>query len=355
MKSSIIQAAILASVLAVNATAQVTYTNFIRQFQTPTNVVWDASSLVEEAGSRSSDLAINPGGARFELWTVANTSPPTSRLLDTAYVGTYVPVATVTIRSEDPYIIPRTRVDRPFYVDIKVEGLLSGPSDPPASKTVKLTRHAQSYGVGGTGINLDRTQASLVSQVFVNTNGTQTITVPAMSTAIPGAGSKIRGEERYSIFSIEDSRVAPDGVTYVVPETQIASKFIQIWPVADGVLTGISQNQLIRYRLPQLTITLNDLYPSSTTYAQVYKGEQQLGIRGRIVPGSAITINDSVPVNRVLVIDGEDYSEVFDEGGDGRWTMELVTDTPFGVERLSYVTFDLDRTIKVNGTFTTIE
>jgi hypothetical protein len=352
MKSPIILTAFVLSALAANA-QEIIYTNFIRQFQTPTNVVWDASATVLQAGSRESDLAINPGGARFELWTVANTSPPTSRLLDTAYVGTYVPVATVTIRSEDPYIIPRTRVDRPFYVDIEVTGLLNGPSDPPASKAVKLTRHMQSYGVGGTGINIDRTQASLVSQVFVNTNGNQTITVPGMATAIPGAGSKIRGEERFTIFSIEDSRIAPDGVTYVVPETQIASKLIQIWPMADGVITGIAQNQLVRYQLPQLTLTLNDLYPSSTTYVQVYKGEQQLGIEGRIVPGSAVTINDSVPVSRVLVID--DYDEVFDDGGDGRWTMELVTDTPFGVERLAYVSFDLDRTIKVNGSFVTIE
>ena len=351
MKSSVFLTALFVSVLAADAEDGVVYTNYIRQFQTPTNVVWDASSMVEEAGSRESDLAINPGGARFELWTVANTSTPTSHLLDTAYVGTYVPVATVTIRSEDPYIIPRTRVDRPFYVDIKVDGLLIGPTDPPASKAVKLTRHMQSYGADGTGIDLDRTQASLVSQVFVDENGTQTITVPGMGTAVTGAGSKIRGEERFTVFSLEDSRMAADGVTYVVPETQIASKTIQIWPVADGVITGIAQNELIRYQLPQLTITLNDLYPSSTTYAQVYMGEAQLGTHGRIVPGSAITINDSVPVDKVLVLD--EYHEVFDE--DGRWTMELLTVTPFGIDRLAYVTFDLDRTIKVNGTFTTIE
>ena len=49
----------------------------------------------------------------------------------------------------------------------------------------------------------------------------------------------------------------------------------------------------------------------------------------------------------------DDYHEVFDQ--DGRWAMELVTDTPFGVERLYHVTFDLDRTMKVNGTFVTIE
>ncbi len=350
MKTPIFLTAFVVSALAANAQT-VTYTNYIRQFQTPTNVVWDASATVLPASSRESDLAINPGGARFELWTVANTSPPKSYLLDTAYVGTYVPVATVTIRTEDPYFMPRTRVDRPFYVDIAVSGLLNGPSDPPASKSVKMTRHMQSYGVGGTGINLDRTQASLVSQSFITTNGPQTITVPAMGTAVTGPGSKIRGEERFTVFSIEDRRIAADGVTYVVPETQIASKSIQIWPVADGFITGIAQNQMIRYQLPQLTITMNDLYPNSTTYAQVYKGEARLGVVGTIVSGSAVVVSDSVPQSRVLIV--QNYSEIFDV--DGRWTMELLTLTPFGTERLSFVSFDLDRTMKVNGTFVTIK
>jgi hypothetical protein len=35
--------------------------------------------------------------------------------------------------------------------------------------------------------------------------------------------------------------------------------------------------------------------------------------------------------------------------------MELLTVTPFGTDRLSHVTFTLDRTIAVNGSFTTIE
>jgi hypothetical protein len=103
--------------------------------------------------------------------------------------------------------------------------------------------------------------------------------------------------------------------------------------------------------LPQVTLTTNDLYPSSTTYAQVYKGEARLGVAGIIIPGSAVSIKDSVPQDKVLVFD--DYDEVFDE--DGRWTMELLTVTPFGTDRLDYVTFDLDRTMKVNGTFVTIE
>jgi hypothetical protein len=257
-------------------------------------------------------------------------------------VGAYIPVATVKIRSEDPYeLIPRTRADRPFYVDLVVTGLLGGATDPDPSKRVKLLRHAQSYGVDGTGVAIDRSQAILLSQAWISANGPRTLTYAI--TSVPGADRlKIRGEERFSIFSLED---------YQAPESQLASQFIQIWPVADGSITGITQGQTLRFDLPTVTFTLNDLYPSSTTYAQVYKGNPALGTTGTTVPGSSLVINESLPQNRVLIV--KNYDTVFDS--DGRWTMELVTQTPFGLDRLAYVSFDLNRTIRVRGSTTTLE
>ncbi len=316
-----------------------TYTNFIRQVQYPSEVVRDASVI--SAGERLSELAIDPGGARFELWTVSSIGP-VSFLLDSNYVGTYIPVATVNVRSEDlTSAIPRTRADRPFYVDLVVSGLLAGTTDPEPSKSVKFLRHVQSYGMAGTGIGIDRTQATLMTQTSVSTNGTQNLTF--LINSVPGGNrSKVRGEERFSVFSLED---------YQAPESQIASKYIQIWPVADGSLSGIASNQLVRYSLPQLTLTLNDLYPFSTTYVQAYKGNAALGTTGTVVPGSALVVNDSVPQSRVLIV--KDYDGIFTS--DGRWTLELLTRTPFGLDRLSFVTFDLDRTMKVNGSVTTIE
>ena len=320
------------------------YTNYIRQYQMPSDVSWDASDTVAANGTQLSALAINPGGARFDLWTMKSSSVTglTEYLLDTSYVGTYVPVATVVIRSEDGSATsPRTRADRPYYVDVTVSGLLAGATDPEPSKSVKFLRHVQSYGVGGTGIGIDRTQATLLTQTSISTNGKQTLTF--LVNSIPGADrSKIRGEERFSIFSLED---------YQAPESQLASQTIQIWPVADGTISGIAQDQLIRFAMPSVTLALNDLYPNSTTYAQVYKGNPQLGKTGKIVPGSGLVINDSVPQSRVLSL--SNYDTVFDS--DGRWTMELLTVTPFGTDRLAYLSFDLDRTIEVNGSFTTIE
>jgi hypothetical protein len=323
-----------------HAQSAATYTNFVRQIQYPTKISYDLTGI-DANGNSLSPLAIDPGGARFELWTVSSAGP-TSYLLASTYVSAYTPVATVVIRTEDnTSSTPRTRADRPFWVDVTVEGLLSGADDPPASKSVKFLHHVQSYGVDGTGLGINRENATLLTQSSITTMEPQTLSYTINS--VPGSDrAKIRGEERFSAFSLED---------YGVPESQIAAQTVQIWPVADGVITGISNGENIRYQLPQITLTLNDLYPSSTTYLQAYRGGAALGTVGRIVPGSALVINESVPEDRVIVLD--DYAEVFDS--DGTWTLELVTATPFGVDRLGYITFNLDRTMKVNGTFVTIE
>jgi hypothetical protein len=104
--------------------------------------------------------------------------------------------------------------------------------------------------------------------------------------------------------------------------------------------------------MPVLTLTLNDLYPGSNSYAQAYKGDPVLGTVGAVVPGSSLVLaSDTVPVNRVLTLNK--YDSVFTS--DGRWTIELLTVTPFGTDRLAYISFDINRTIEVNGSVTTIE
>ncbi len=314
------------------------YTNFIRQIHMTTNVQWDVS--VAQNGSQLAPFPILLGGSRFELWSIKST-PLTSYLLDTRYVNTYVPAAEVTVHSEDPYsVIPRTRADRPFWVDVTISGLLNGTDDPEPSKKVTLMHHVQSYGTGD-GIGIDRSLATLVSTSEPHHNGTFTLNYAI--TQVPGADrSKVRGEERISVFSITD---------YQAPASQLAAQFIQIWPVADGAVSGITPNGLYKGKMPNFSIALNDLYPSSRTFAQVYKGDPQDGVQGVIIPGSALVINHTVPQTRILNI--ADWDNVFD--ADGRWTMEVLTLTPFGIDRLSSVTFDLDRTIHVNGSVSSIE
>jgi hypothetical protein len=350
MKTQLLLALSLLSVSTVMVFGQAgaVYTNFVRQVQMPSSVIWDSSVIAE--GQQLSSLAINPGGARFELWTV-KADPLTVYLLDTRYVGTYVPQADVVIRTDDPTIyngVPRTRADKGFIVDITTAGLRTEDDAPVASKSVKLLRHVQSYGAGGDGVNIDRNQASLISQVSLVNNAIHRLTYTG--NLIPGADRlKIRGEERFSVYSLAD---------YQAPSAQIASRFVQIWPVADGTISGIVANQVIRFSAPSVTFAYNDLYPDSRTYAQVYKGEARPGVQGAVIPGSWQPVFQGIPF--AVTLTSQNYDNLLNS--DGRWTMELVTETPFGIERMrtpagniAAVTFNVDRTIEVNGTITTVE
>lgn len=330
---------ILPLVLLVSAArAQEGFTNFIRQVQSPSGVQYDVS--VAAAGERQAGLSVETGGARFELWTVKST-PLTNYLLDTKYVGAYIPLAGVAIRTEDPYTtIPRTRADRPYWVDVTVSGLTANVDAPDAAKRVKFLRHTQSYGTGN-GSTIDRSQATLLTQSFISSNGTQTLTYELNS--VPGANrAKVRGEERYSVFCLADT---------LSPESQLASRYVQIWPVANAAITGITQNQIVRSKMPPISVTLQDLYPDSRTYAQVYPGSPALGKNGTIVPGLGVIKNQTIPTDEVLTL--ANYDAVFTS--DGVWTMEILTSTPFGVDRLAFVTFTLNRSIRVNGNVTTME
>eukprot|EP00903_Cladosiphon_okamuranus_P003589 g3587.t1 len=309
------------------------FQNFVRQVQLPYDgsegTVWNVE--VESSGEQASPLEINPGGARFELHTV-RSDPFEGFLLDTKYVSAYTPVAEVAIRTEDPYeTVPRTRADRPFNVEITMYGLRDGEDDPEASKRVKILHHVQSYGEGGDGSGVDRTQASLIGQGYIEDNGEYTLSY--LVSSVPASDlSKIRGEERFSVYSIED---------YQAPESHLDSLFVQIWPVADGTISGISNGETIKFNAPTITMVVNDIYPDSQVYIQAYQGDEELGTEGVVLPGSAIVVKESVPQNRTITVD--DWDDVIT--GDGTWTIELLTSTPFGIDRLDHVSFTVDRTI----------
>lgn len=322
----------------ITTTAQ-SYTFFVRQVQMPGSVEWDVN--VPKSGSQLSPLAINPNGARFELWTV-KSSPLTSTLVDSTYVQSYVPVASVEINSEDAYgPIPRTRIDRPFTVKINVTGLSNDPAAPSAAKSVKLTRHVQGYAGSETGTTINRNNATLLSQSSLSNNGSYTLSYNLSS--IPGGDRTVaKGEERFSVFSLED---------YQAPESQLSSKFIQIWPMTSIAISGMTNGHVIKGDAPEVNVTLTNLYPDSYTYTQVYEGSPVLGTLGDNVPGAAIVVKDSAPRTDTIRLKNWDASIA----NDGLWTLEVITETPFGTERLGYMTFKVDRAIKVNGAVTSAD
>ncbi|HEY8960713.1 MAG TPA: hypothetical protein VIM57_00820 [Luteolibacter sp.] len=344
------------------AQSESVYTNFIRQVQFP--ALADGSYLekdvsVGSSGTQLSPLAIDTGGARFELWAV-RTAHDSEYLLDSSFVGSYIPTAAVTIETEDPYpTIPRTRADRTFKVKVTVSGLLSGTvlpngdAMPAAAKSVNLIHHVQSYGVGGTGENINPDNATLLETTPLTENVADkelecVVMVPA------GDLTKATGEERFSVFSLDD---------YQAPASSLASQKVQIWPTCDGALSGIKTGDKIRFEMPQITVTLNDLYPGSKSYLRAYQGEAlAAGEKGSINLSSYFPCGDSVPMNKELIIPPASWNEILTQ--DGAWTIELVTETPFspdpelvrdkaGVPVQARI--QVDRSIRLNSNITTSE
>lgn len=368
MKSSYLRWILLGIMSSSCGFGQVTYVNYLRQVQLPDGGgtwTWDPSTTVVAAGSQLSREGVQQAGSRFDLWTI-RSAPLTEYLLDSCLVGTSVPRAELVIDTEDPFgknltavgpvpvNIPgklrRTRADRQFTVYLTISNMLSGATDPLATKSVDYLRHVQSYGTG-VGQGLDRTQATRLTQVPITTNGSQVR--PILGTQIPGSPlTKLRGEERFSVFTIADPTPGS------LPPAQLASQYIQIWPVTDGRITGIATGDTVRFSMPPITITYNDIYPDAEVYAQVYKGERVAGKVGSRIEGGGKTNTGSSPTREVLTPTKLD--PLFTS--DGRWTIELITVSPFGTEYLktptdapAFVTFTVDRTIEVNSTVTTVE
>jgi len=327
------------SMAGLSAQTNYTYTNFIRQIQMPSGVEWELSNI-SASGQRDSGLSVSDDGARFELWTI-KSNPLTSYLLDSKFVGAYIPTSTLKIGSEDPYtLIPRTRADRPFWVDVGVTGLSSVLTAPAAAKSVTLLRHVQAYPAGGTGDSINRTLATLLTQSSIGSNGAQRLTYQL--TSIPGADrTKVRGEERFSVFSLAD---------LLSPASQLSSQYIQIWPVATGSISGIKDGDSFRAKIPTSNVAAVDLYPDSTTYLQIYKGSAVLGTVGTVIPASVMLGDGNKPKDDARPVDLDSYITE-----DGPWTVELITSTPFGLDRLAKVTIDVRRSLQVNSLLGTME
>jgi len=311
------------------------YTNFIRQTQQETGVVWNMP-VISKGQSASSGI-LEGKGSLFQLWTI-ETATAKDYLLDQKLVGAYLPAATVTVKTVDPYTkVPRTRADQPFTVTYQVSGLLAGANLPVASTRVLLEQYTKAY------TTFDQTSIPLTtaisgtpfSSAYITNNGTSTLTFPVTSLKAADS-SKLKGEEHFVIHALSDGTIT---------QTQIASALVQVWPVTSGGVQGITAGQKIRFSLPPLTATYTDVYPGASVWLQIYKGTQKLGTEGVRLPGSDWTNTWDYSKGKITTV--SDYSSLATTDGD--YTIEMLTLTPFGLERLSYVTFSVDRTLQINA------
>lgn len=269
---------------------------------------------------------------------------PLPQLIDEITVGAHMPSAALILRSEDTYYPPRTRADRPFAMDLSIRKLAE-PGDPLGGiGKVRLDRDFKFYhpdlhvpypngaGQGSYGESFEFTRNGDFSDREIYQ------ALPAESP------TKACGEETFTACV----KLGSDR------EAAIASSTIQIWPVCDAVIQGVEAGKRYTALPPDARVVCGDLYPDSVTYAQIYKGQPALGTSGRIIGSSVVSFNTYAPQDAVvpLTLSEDDIEE------DGIYTIEVLTVTPFNArrpERVTHITFEIDRTLKVRGTLATVE
>jgi hypothetical protein len=309
------------------------YVNFVRQYQQGTGVFWDMQNVAPKSSS-SALVPLDQSGALFQLWTIQKLGGR-DFLLDQKTVGAYLPKADVKVITADPYpLVPRTRADKPFAVEITVHDLVTGANLPQAASSVLAEHHLAAYPAGQTSIPVSTAiTGTPYGSGYISRNGVTRFDF-ARSAIVQPVTKKPFGEEHFTIHALSDGSVA---------QTKIAGGYVQVWPVASGMIEGITPNQVIRFSAPRLTLNLQDLYPGSYTHLRI-----------RDEDGETVTSDDSKfvlaeePTETGKLITVADYGTLMED--DGRYTLELVTETPFGSEVLHSMPVQVDRTLQIQGT-----
>ena len=381
-------------------TSQATVTFFIKQVvQGPegedvrsTDVYVENDDLLTENKSSTGDhqavLAIGEYGSTFYLYVQGLNDPDGAPvLLDEKFIGNYVASADLLITSADPYSPPRTRADQPYTVTVKswnqnwaeaqsmseVPQLGWNPLNMGLSASYDYEEDSESHD-----IDLDTTDDMTLNNIPENTppitlkmttdgisqTNFNTLTldglsahilpVTASSDEIPYIElSSVRGKETYKIHA--QSGIDANGE--IIWKT-VGQKSIQIWPLAQAEIAGETYKDGDRFTksMPDLEVKLWDLYPNSTTYVTIYKGDPAAIDAPTQVPvlSRQITINQDIPLCDTIAITTLDQ----DITDDGQYSIEVSTITPFNngqPERLLAFSFTVDRTIEFVGSTTTSE
>lgn len=174
----------------------------------------------------------------------------------------------------------------------------------------------------------------------ISQNGTRRHTYS--SGNIPGGDAHSdAGVETFKLYALADEFVA---------KTKLAEAQVQVWPLSKASFVGIEPGESYGI-LPEVKVELTGLYPTSKTWVQVYQGAEKLGTEGKKLTQSTIEVDDDVPRATNLVFRDLDASL----SSDGLWTLEVLTETPFGIERLSHTTIEVGRAMELRGRFNTVE
>ena len=290
--------------------------------------------------------------------------------LDSKSVGTMVPTAEITLSSRDTYGTPRTRFDQPYGVQVKVGNLSANPSDPLTVRQVKVVRSYKLYDPatfapypGDAGKVFAETFLLTENKTFNLTDGTTGNGISPRLDALENPNSFMMGEEIYTVYA---------GTTNQV----LATKKIQIWPIATAEILEINNDQTYTNVPLNTAVKYHNLYPGSAAYVQVRIGDQDV-----IINASAISYDGNVKEPQTQQLPLTELNTLISQ--DGVYVIKAFTITPFNngaPEQLSLVNLKLlkpgdppidpsnpddppeidlpiefRRTLKINGAISTME
>lgn len=367
MKLTPLQIAALVTVAAPSSTlfgAEEDWTIILLQRQIETGATQQVP--VNSSGSRAALAPVPHGGSVFELWGLnPDAGSNSATLVDSEVVSAFLPDGELSILTPDDHVsdIPRTRIDQGFTLNYEVSGLLpNDPEAPLAARSVLLDHKVANYAPGfikgednfalssgnsgGGGLlggllnGVTELLSSLLgtetefAQRSIASNGSDQIVFQTAN--IPGGDiHSDAGIETFRLFALGDATTA---------QAQLAEAKVRVWPLAQASIQGVESGESYS-RIPEIKIDLKSLYPESETWVQIYPGPQALGTEGIKLNESAIPWDDEVPLSTSLSF--RNLDRLITE--EGQWTIEVLTQTPFGVERLAWRSIAVGRTLRVRG------
>lgn len=320
-------------------------------------------TIGEKTGVVPSSVPIGSKGARFQLYGVGLEPDSQIFLLSETVVGAFLPGASVAISSEDPYkVVPRTRADEPFTASMSFSNLSTStdPEIPESAKVVYVERLAVEYPEGEDRVSVTGSNTERVLEAFyVTQNGV--LERPLTTSLTSAEAHKQKGEELIRVYALPNQDLG---------WTIIDEQKIHIWPIADGEIKGVKSDgsvfeldgQILN-EIPNISMSVSDLYPTSKTFLRIYKGNKvdeavEIQTISQIIADdyNPLSFNTTVPQSAAQFISSAQWEQYAEE--DGLYTVEVVTITPFNggnPERMAYATFTLKRKISVKGALISAE
>jgi len=341
--------------------------NMLRQLDLDTGIVMDIYSNLD-VGSILAGMPITGSGAIFELWADVNG---VMTLLDIRGIGPYMPTATFLVTSQDPWQrtvmdpvsgtlvardIFRTRADIAFSVQATAGGLSTDPLLPMAARAVSL----EIYGQNGDPVTYELGAEYALSDVSLAA-AAPSYTWTGLSQLTPFSDpEKEIGQQHFSMWTYADG---------TMPSWQVGRATVIIWPMASGTFNQVRDNasgqidsfdsdQTFDGEVRDILVNYVDLYPESNTYVQMYKGPQVTGAVGMPITVTSLDLAGlgyDVPQNsqpQGIKIRNVDLEEVINIGGNGLYTLEIITgNLPWinggAYESVAYINFTVTRSVNI--------